>query len=140
MTFQIHRTPFEEDLLAHLASDLNKALPESAQGEFSKALVVLPSSRACQTLGHLLLESHDSDTIVLPKTITMSQLIEELSLALGISSGSLPDDLVRPLVLAHQLKGESWLKDRPESAPGLAEEFVSLFDEVRLHGCTVEIL
>jgi RecB family exonuclease len=140
MTFQIHRTPFEEDLLAHLASDLNQTVPGSAQGDFSRALVVLPSSRACQTLGHLLLETHHSNTIVLPKTITMTQLIEELGLAVGISTGNLPDDLVRPLVLAHQLKGESWLKDRPESAPGLAEEFVSLFDEVRLHGCTVEIL
>ncbi len=140
MTFKIHSTPIEENLLAHLAGDLSQILPGSAQGDFSAALVVLPSSRACRSLGHVLLESQLSDALLLPKIITMSQLIEELMLALGLSSGSLPDDLVRSLVLAHRLRGESWLKDRPESAPGLAEEFINLFDEVRLHGCTAEVL
>ena len=70
----------------------------------------------------------------------MTQLVEELSLATGLNPGNLPDDLVRPLVLAHSLEGEGWLKERPESAPGLAEEFVGLFDEVRLHGCTEAVL
>ena len=140
MTFQIHRAPIEEDLLAHLAKDLMLVCPDSSTGDFSSALVVLPSSRACQTLGHLLLESHTSSTLLLPKTITMTQLIEELSLAAGLKFGDMPDDLVRPLVLAHSLRSESWLEDRPESAPGLAEEFVGLFDEVRLHDCTEAVL
>ena len=140
MAFQIHRSPIEENLLAQLAGDLNQACPGSSQGDFSSALVVLPSSRACQTLGHVLLESHPSSALLLPKTITMTQLIQELQLAAGLDTGNLPDDLVRPLALAHGLKNESWLKERPESAPGLAEEFVGLFDEVRLHGCTTAVL
>jgi len=140
MTFEIHNTPMEENLLEKLAGDLKQALPHSTKGDYSRALVVLPSSRACQTLGHILLESHPENTLLLPKTITMSQLIEELKTALGLAVGNLPDDLVRPLVLAHRLRHEDWLEGRPESAPGLADEFVSLFDDVRLHGCTEEIL
>jgi PD-(D/E)XK nuclease superfamily len=140
MTFAIHRTPIEENLLEHLARDLTESLPNAQNGDFSGALVILPSSRACLTLGHVLLENHPLDTLLLPKTMTMTQLIEELSLATGKTTGDLPDDLVRPLILAHHLRDESWLKDRPESAPGLAEEFVALFDEVRLYGCAAEVL
>lgn len=140
MTFQVHRTPIEENLLVNLARDLNQLLPQSGQGDYSRALVVLPSSRACQTLGHILLETHQRDSLLLPKTITMSQLVAELKLAGGLDTSGLPDDLVRPLILAHRLRDEDWLEGRPESAPGLADEFVSLFDEVRLHGCTQEVL
>ncbi len=143
MTFEIHRSPFEEDLLKDLAKDLQTALPASPQAkssDFSQALVILPSSRACQTLAHVLLESQSGNAILLPQTLTMTQVIEELAVALGLAGSDYPDDLVRPLVLAHQLRNESWLEGRPESAPGLAEEFVGLFDEVRLHGCTQEVL
>ena len=140
MTFEIHKSPFEKDLLNHLASDLQASLTEAKNNNFSDATVILPSSRACQTLGHVLLESQPFNTLLLPRTITMTQVMEELSVALGLSSKNYPDDVVRPLILAHHLRDESWLAGRPESAPGLAEEFVSLFDEVRLHGQSKEIL
>jgi len=130
----------EENLLEHLAAHLNQVLPDSKNGDFSQGMVVLPSSRACQTLSHILLEKHSLDSLILPRTLTMSQLVGELNSALGLTGDFLPDDLARPLALAHRLRSEDWLEGRPESAPGLADEFVNLFDEARLHGCTEAVL
>ncbi len=140
MSFEIHTSPIEEDLLKVLATDLKKLLPKASCGDYSEAMVILPSSRACQTLGHVLLESHTGNTVLLPQTITMTQVMDELGTALGYSDDKLPDDVVRPLILAHRLRDESWLEGRPESASGLAEEFVAIFDEVRLHPDSSQVL
>ena len=96
MTFEIHHSPFEKDLLKHLAQDLQATLPGAQNNDFSKAKVILPSSRACQTLGHVLLESQSGNSILLPQAMTMTQIMEELAVTLGFSSTEYPDDLVRP--------------------------------------------
>lgn len=140
MTFQTHSAPFEDDLLLQLATDLEAQLPEAKNGDFSAGWVILPSSRACRTLGHVLLENQTADTLLLPRILTPGQLEEELCLALDLPATGLPNDLTRPLILAHALKKESWLRDRPESAPGLAAEYISLFDEIRLHGQRDQLL
>ncbi len=140
MTFEIRKAPIETDLLKHLFQDLVELLPQAEMGDFSGALVVLPSSRACLTLGQVILENHSLDTLLLPRTVTLTQIVGELAVALGLEVKQRPGGMVRSLVLAHHLKKENWLKDRPESASGLAEEFIALFDEVRLYGCAVEVL
>ncbi len=140
MFFDVHYCPFEDDLLGALAKDLCEALPEAANGDFSEAMVILPSSRACQTLGHVILESSRGNSVLLPQTVTLSQLMDELKIATGIFGSNIPADKTRPLILASLLKGELWLQGRPESAPGLADEFISFFDEVRLQGLTQQIL
>lgn len=133
-TFSIRSVPFADDLLLCLADDL------LALDHPERALVLLPSSRACRTLGHTLLESSGQKALLLPRILTPAQFEEELAMALGLDGGNVPGDRVRHLLLAHRLKDEPWLADRPESAPGLAREFVELFDEVRRHGLQERLL
>ena len=134
MATQVVRVSFAEDLLSRLAQDLLTGLTESASGDLSSGLVLLPSSRACQTLGHRLLETSVRDALLLPRIYTASQWEALLATGLGLTDQGLPDDRFRTLALAHELVKVSWLSGRSESAPGLAQEFLAFFDEVRLHG------
>lgn len=120
--------------MARLARDLRQSLPEATQGDLSRAMVIFPSARACRTLGNVLLETGDRDVLLLPRIMTPGQLLEEAAAALGKTATDRPDDRLRPLLLADALASQSWLRERPESAPGLATEFCALFDEIRLYG------
>lgn len=128
MTFSLRSVPFQEDLLDRLATDL------LALSDPTGALVLLPSSRACRTLGHRLLEKSGAEAFLLPRILTVGQMEGELLLALGLDDAGLPGDRARSLLLAHRLQDEAWLADRKESAPGLAREYLDLFDEARRHG------
>lgn len=134
MTFEIRPIPFEHDLLACLADDI------LASDELGRTLVLLPSSRACRTLGHILLERSGREALLLPRVLTPGQLEQELGLALGLADDGLPGDRTRPLILAHRLRDEPWLKDRSESAPGLAQEFLEIFDLIRAYGLQDRLL
>ena len=129
----IRRIPFADNLLRCLAVDLLEALPGKDSGDLTGALVLLPSSRACRTLQHELLDESGRDTLLLPHIVTVAQWADEMAVHLGLAAAELPDDRVRPLILARKLMTLPWLKDNPESAPGLAAEFIGLFDEIRLH-------
>ena len=138
---RISRIPFADNLLRRLAQDLLSSLPGAETGDLTGALVLLPSSRACRTLQHELLneslnelldESRQS-TLLLPRIVTVTQWADEMALGLGMTAGDIPDDRIRPLILARSLMTLPWLADRRESAPGLATEFITFFDEVRLH-------
>lgn len=133
MLFHIKKVEFSEPLLSRLAADLLAGLPDAAGGDLSGALVVLPSARACRTLGHVLLESSGRGTLLLPRAVTPRQLLEEEAAVQGLAATDLPDDAIRPLVLAHLLEKLPWLQDRPENGPGLAREFLAFFDEARRH-------
>jgi ATP-dependent helicase/nuclease subunit B len=124
-----------ESLLDAIAVDLRTRLPGAANGDFSGALVLLPSTRACRTLGQLIFEHAGHDAILLPRILTPAQLAIEAGIALGITEeAGTPADRSRALILTHALAAHEWLAARPESAPGLAQELVRTFDEVRLHG------
>lgn len=134
MVFHIKKVAFQEDLLSRLAADLLAVIPASGQGDLSSCMVVLPSARACRTLGHILLEKSGLATLLLPRAVTPAQLVADQAAALGLDTAGVPDDAVRPVVLAHHLAQLDWLADRPENAPGLAREFLAFFDEARIHG------
>ena len=129
----IRRIPFADNLLRCLAVDLLAALPGKDSGDLTGALVLLPSSRACRTLQHELLDESGRDTLLLPRIMTVAQWADEIFMRIGLAAAELPDDRVRPLILARKLMTLPWLRDNPESAPGLAAEFIGLFDEIRLH-------
>ncbi len=139
MAVRLTRIPFADNLLFCLADDLLSTLDNAPDGDFSQALVILPSSRACKKLGQVLLERSGQNTLLLPRILTPAQLAAEVSVGLGLGNESLPDNKIRPIILAHHLKQMAWLLERPESAPGLAAEFIKFFDEARLYG-KVELL
>ena len=134
---RICRIPFADNLLRRLAVDLPAALPGADEGDLTGALVLLPSSRACRTLQHELLDESlkksGRATLLLPRIVTIGQWADEQAAALGLDATNLPDDRIRPLILARKLMTLPWLKDNRESAPGLAVEFIRFFDEARLH-------
>ena len=123
--------PFAEPLIPRLAQDL-LALPAAVDGDLSRTLVVLPSARACRTLGQAVLERSGRATVLLPRALTPEQLVEETAARLDLPTEDLPSDDVRAVILAHRIGRLGWLAERPESAPGLAEAYVELFDELRL--------
>jgi ATP-dependent helicase/nuclease subunit B len=135
---RICRIPFADNLLRRLAEDLLAALPGAETGDLTGGLVLLPSSRACRTLQHELLDAAlrklDLGSLLLPRIVTVSQWADQMAMAIGLESADLPDDRVRPLILARKLMTLPWLAERRENAPGLAGEFIGFFDEVRLHG------
>ena len=134
---RIRRIPFADNLLRLLATDLSAALPGTDTGDLTGALVLLPSSRACRSLQHELLEQSlkksGRDTLLLPKIVTVGQWVDEQAVGLGLDTVDPPDDRIRPLILARRLMTLPWLTDNRESAPPLAVEFIRFFDEVRLH-------
>ncbi len=137
MPSRIRRIPFADNLLHRLAVDLPAALPGADEGDLTGGLVLLPSSRACRTLQHELLDESlrksGRDTLLLPRIVTAGQWADEQAAALGLGNVDPPDDRIRPLILARKLMNLPWLEDNRESAPGLAVEFIRFFDEVRLH-------
>jgi len=134
---RIRRIPFADNLLRRLAADLTTALPGEDKGDLTGGLVLLPSSRACRTLQHELLDeslkNSGTGTLLLPRIVTVGQWADEQAASLGLDAVDPPDDRIRPMILARKLMTLPWLKDNRESAPGLAVEYISFFDEVRLH-------
>ncbi len=133
-TPRITRIPFHDDTLQVLSGELLATLGGAPQGDLSAALVLLPSSRACRSLGHAILNTSGRDTVLLPRIQTVTQWAAEMETALGLAGDSGPDNRVRPLVLAPRLAALPWLAENPESAPGLARELIGFFDEARLYG------
>ncbi len=129
----LSRIPFHADTLRVLADDLLAQLDGSPRGDLSAALVLLPSARACRALGHAVLEASGRDTLLLPRVQTITGWADEMAVAVGLAADRGPDNRVRPLILAPSLAALPWLADNPESAPGLARELISFFDEARLH-------
>jgi len=131
------RIPFTDNLLQRLARDLSTALSGTDSGDLTGGLVLLPSSRACLTLQHELLDESLREsgrgTLLLPRIVTVAQWSDEMAAVLGMTADHLPDDRIRSLILARELMKLPWLIDNPESAPGLAAEFIGLFDEIRRH-------
>ncbi len=132
--YQIKIVSFTDHLLEKMAADVLSAASETAPADLSDSLVILPSARACRTLGHLLLQASGRETLLLPRTVTLDQLTGERAAALGLSTRPCPAPALRPVILAHALEELPWLQERPESASGLAREFLALFDEARLAG------
>jgi len=137
MPSRIRRIPFADNLLHRLAVDLPAALPGADEGDLTGALVLMPSSRACRTLQHELLDESlrqsGQATLLLPRIVTVGQWADEQAVGLGLGNTDLPDDRTRPLILARKLMTLPWLQDNRESAPGLAVEFIRFFDEARLY-------
>ena len=76
---------------------------------------MLPSSRACKTLGRILLEESGCKSLLLPRILTDEQWAGEAALGLGKSALELPDDRVRPVLLAHALV--NGVPDGPAKVP-----------------------
>ncbi len=130
----IKNLPFGEDLLSRMATDLLGLSQESGPEKLASALVVLPSARACRTLGHRLLEKSGQEALLLPRVLTPRQLFEEAAVAHGVDAIPVPDEATRAMILAPHLARLPWLQETPENAPGLAAEFLAVFDELRLQG------
>lgn len=133
MSVTVRRVPFADDLLLRIADDVLQAAPRAAAADLGDALVLLPSARACKTLGRLLLERSGHQGLLLPRILTADQWAAEAALGLGLAAPELPADRVRALILAREMLALPWLAERPENAPGLAAEFLEFFDEVRRH-------
>ncbi len=132
MPVSLHPLPLTEPALTAVARWLlDQPCARSAE-DLAGAVVLLPSSRACGQLGHALLEVAGTEALLLPRILTPSRLADHLVELLGLADSTLPAAALRPLILAPRLARLPWLADRPEAAPGLAAELVTLFDEVRL--------
>ncbi|MGD9548554.1 MAG: PD-(D/E)XK nuclease family protein [Candidatus Krumholzibacteriia bacterium] len=144
MPCSVHHAPFSESLLDQVARDLWALCPEAEGGDLTGAMVLLPSSRACRTLEHRLLdlelERNGRGSLLLPAILTDRQWAREQAVLLGLDRRDYPDDRLRPLILAPVLARRPWLADRPESAQGLAAEFIRLFDEARFERCDERLL
>lgn len=126
--------PLAESLLDAVAAELATRLPGAGHGDFSAALVLLPSTRACRTLGQTVFERSGGAAALLPRSLTPAQLAVEATTALGLTPATdAPAERNRPLILAHELVARGWLQGPPETAPGLAQELVRTFDEIRRH-------
>jgi ATP-dependent helicase/nuclease subunit B len=126
--------PLSASLLEVVADELRARLPGAARGDYSNALVVLPSARACRTLGQLIFEHDGRGAVLLPRILTPAQLALEAGAALDVAPApDAPADLSRALILTHELIARGWLAGPPEAAPGLAAELVRVFDEIRRH-------
>jgi ATP-dependent helicase/nuclease subunit B len=131
---QVLQLPLAEPPLEAVAAELCRRLPGAARGDFTAALVLLPSARACRTLGQLLFERAGLPAVLLPRILTPAQLATEAATALGLLPPVPPPASAnRALVLAHELVARDWLTGPPETAPGLAQELVRAFDEIRRH-------
>lgn len=133
--------PLAASPLGAIADELCARLSGAADGDFTGALVLLPSTRACRTLGQLVFERAGRSAVLLPRILTPTQLATEAATALGVSAAALgvpaaadePGELSRALILTHALVACDWLQGPPETAPGLAQELVRTFDEIRRH-------
>ncbi len=126
--------PLAQSPLGAIADVLHTRLPGAAAGDFTGALVLLPSTRACRTLGHLILERAQGAALLLPRILTPNQMAQEAATALGVATAAdVPGERMRALILTHALVGGGWLQGPPETAPGLAQELVRTFDEIRRH-------
>jgi len=136
----LHRIPFAQPTLETLATDLLQALVGEDRDDLAAAVVLLPSARVCRSLHHILLTESGRDTLLLPRVQTVVQWAAEQKPLLGLPASSSPDPRLRPLILAPRLAALPWLAEHPESAPGLACELISFFDEARLHRQTELLL
>ncbi len=127
--FTRHTLPIHEPFLPGLARRLLDVCGDC----LPRALVLLPSTRACESLRHALLEASGSDGLLLPRVTTPGSLVDDLADRLGDTSPvDVPGDL-RAAVLAPRLSTLDWLQDQPGAAAGMAEQMVRLFDELRRH-------
>lgn len=115
------------------ADTLARRLLDAHGDDLPRTMVMLPSTRAARSLRHALLEISGRDAVLLPEVVTPAQVVTDLALRLGLDADPFPSEL-RAEWLARDLAGESWLAERPEAAPGLAAELVTLFDDMRRHG------
>jgi len=126
--------------LAPLARWLHAHRPGPAPDDLARVLVLLPASRTCADLAQALVATAPGPAVLLPQILTPGALAAHLAALQGQSADDLPPAALRSLLLAPALAQLPWLVDRPEAAPGLAAEFVALFDEVRLGRCDALIL
>lgn len=127
--FTRHTLPIHEPFLPGLA----RRLLDVCGDRLPRALVLLPSTRACESLRHALLEASGSDGLLLPRVATPGGLVDDLADRLGdMSLVDVPGDL-RAAVLAPRMSDLDWLRDQPGAAAGMAEQMVRLFDELRRH-------
>lgn len=142
MAIVIHEHPLETPLVERLASWLLARAPGAADGDLTGCLIVLPSVRAAATLRHALLDASGRAALLLPEIVTPRQLAASVAVRLGLPGGRdvLAPDALRPLLLAGRLHALPWAAAHPESAAGLAEELVRVFDEARLAGSAERLL
>ncbi|MBU0743066.1 hypothetical protein KJ554_12060 [bacterium] len=127
--FTRHTIPFDSPFLPGLAARLLDICGE----RLPHALVLLPSSRACGSLRHALLETSGRDGLLLPAITTPAGLVEELAgRRADLAPAAVPSRL-RAAVLAPHLAKLDWLRDRPGAAAGMSDELVRIFDELRRH-------
>ncbi len=131
--FQIAIIPPEEPFLRYLARRLIADAGCDPCG-LASDLVLLPSIRACASLRHLLLEESGENSLLLPTALTPGRLRQELAARTPETGPAAVPAGLRASVLAPALAKLPWLRSHPESATGLAEELVDLFDELRRHG------
>ncbi|MBC8424224.1 PD-(D/E)XK nuclease family protein [bacterium] len=125
--FTRHEIPFDTPFLPALA----RLLLDACGDRLPRALVLLPSSRACGSLRHALLEASGGDGLLLPRILKPGDLVEELAGRLGVDETvAVPPDL-RAEVLAPRLTDLAWIHDRPGAAAGTAEQLMRIFDELR---------
>ncbi len=129
---QVLTLPLTASPLEAVAAELCRVVPGAPAGDFTAALVLLPSTRACRTLGQLLFERSGLPAVLLPRILTPAQLAIEALTALGLLPPAPPPAAAnRALILSHELAARGWLQGPPETAPGLAQELVRAFDEIR---------
>ncbi len=127
--FTPHEIPFDAPFLPGLA----RLLLDVCGERLPRALVLLPSSRACGSLRHALLEASGREGLLLPAIETPAGLVERLAERLPELPPATVPRTLRAAVLAPRLAEADWLRERPGAAWGMAEELVRIFDELRRH-------
>ena len=150
MPCQLYQLPIDVSLTEQLArwliatqSDADPdpdAAPEALAYSLPSCLVVLPSTRVCAALEHELLAASGAACLLLPQLSTPDRLLLHGASRLQLDTGGLPADDLRALLLARRLAETDWLRKAPETAAGLAEELILLFDEARLREVEIRML
>jgi ATP-dependent helicase/nuclease subunit B len=140
MMLHAQTASLDQPFLRQLTRWVLAKAPRATAGDLTGVLILLPGIRPCATLKHLLLEESGRQALLLPQVTTVEHWVEYLAARAGLlERATVPNDL-RGLLLAQRLPQLDWIKDHPECAPGLAEELVALFDEVRRYGCWRRLL
>jgi ATP-dependent helicase/nuclease subunit B len=128
--FTRHEIPFDTPLLPAFA----RLLLDACGDRLPRALILLPSTRACGSLRHALLEASGREGVLLPRILTPAGLVEELAGRMDDLAPPAVPRALRAAVLEPRLADVDWLRGRAGAAWGMAEELVRIFDELRRHG------
>ena len=145
----VYTIPSGMAFLEVLADGILKHLGQRPE-DLSKITLLLPTRRACRSLGEAFLRASDGKPLILPKMTPLGD-IDEDELSFGDMGGGLEGDyqfdldpaipgLKRQLLLARLILSRKDMAASPEQAVRLAQELAGLLDQVHTERLTFDNL